>query len=85
MLAPCNDAREIVEQAQLRHRGFFTTIDYPEFGASVEHPAFFAKSNSCRIGVRSRAPRIGEHNAEIFGEIGLGAGDLAELVKAEVI
>ena len=29
MLAPCNDAREILEQPQLRSRDFFTTIEYP--------------------------------------------------------
>jgi crotonobetainyl-CoA:carnitine CoA-transferase CaiB-like acyl-CoA transferase len=77
MLAPCNDAREILEQAQLRDRELFTTIDYPEFGASVEHPDFFAKSNRCRIGIRRPAPRIGEHNAEVYTEIGLSEADLA--------
>jgi crotonobetainyl-CoA:carnitine CoA-transferase CaiB-like acyl-CoA transferase len=85
MLAPCNDAREIFEQTQLRHRELFTTIDYPEFGASVEHPEFFAKSSACRIGVRRRAPRVGEHNAEVFGEIGFAAADLAELSAEGVI
>jgi crotonobetainyl-CoA:carnitine CoA-transferase CaiB-like acyl-CoA transferase len=85
MLAPCNDAREILEQAQLRSRSLFTTIDYPEFGAKVEHPDFFAKSTNCHIGIRSRAPRIGEHNAEVFGEIGLSATDVAALSAEGVI
>jgi crotonobetainyl-CoA:carnitine CoA-transferase CaiB-like acyl-CoA transferase len=85
MLAPCNDAREILDQAQLRARSLFTTIDYPEFGASVEHPDFFAKSSRCHIGIRSRAPRVGEHNAEIYGEIGLSATDLAALSAEGVI
>jgi crotonobetainyl-CoA:carnitine CoA-transferase CaiB-like acyl-CoA transferase len=85
MLAPCNDAREILEQPQLRHRELFTTIEYPEFGAAVEHPDFFAKSNTCRIGVRTRAPKVGEHNAEIFGEIGVTEKDLAALVRDGVV
>jgi crotonobetainyl-CoA:carnitine CoA-transferase CaiB-like acyl-CoA transferase len=85
MLAPCNDAREILEQPQLRHRELFTTIEYPEFGAAVEHPDFFARSNSCRIGVRSRAPKIGEHNAEIFGELGVSESDLATLARDGVV
>jgi len=85
MLAPCNDAREIFEQTQLRQRELFTTIDYPEFGASVEHPDFFAKSSTCRIGIRRRAPRIGEHNAEVFGEIGLAAAELEQLAAEGVI
>jgi crotonobetainyl-CoA:carnitine CoA-transferase CaiB-like acyl-CoA transferase len=85
MLAPCNDAREILAQPQLRFRELFTTIEYPEFGASVEHPDFFAKSNTCRIGVRSRAPKIGEHNVEIFGEIGVTPSELAALARDGVV
>ena len=85
MLAPCNDAREIVEQPQLRSRELFTTLEYPELGASLLHPAFFAKSTACRIGVRSRAPRVGEHNAELFSELGLSAADLAALADEKVL
>ena len=85
MLAPCNDAREIAEQPQLRDRGLFTTIEYPELGAALPHPAFFAKSSACRIGVRGRAPRVGEHNAAVYGELGLGAAELAALASEGVI
>ena len=85
MLAPCNDAREISEQPQLRSRGFFTTLDYPELGASLEHPAFFARSNVCRTDVRRRAPRIGEHNAEIYAELRLDPEERGRLVGRGVI
>jgi crotonobetainyl-CoA:carnitine CoA-transferase CaiB-like acyl-CoA transferase len=85
MLAPCNDAAGILEQPQLRSRGFFTTVDYPELGAALEHPAFFAKSSACRIGVRGRAPRVGEHNAAVYGELGLGAADLEALARDGVV
>lgn len=85
MLAPCNDAREISEQPQLRHRELFTTLEYPELGAAIEHPAFFAKSSREGLGIRGRAPRIGEHNAELYGELGLGADELAELRRDGVI
>ena len=85
MLAPCNDAAEISHQPQLRHRGLFTTVDYPELGASIEHPDFFAKSSRCRIGIRRRAPRVGEHNRELYGELGITADGLAELAAAGVV
>ena len=85
MLAPCNDAREIVDQPQLRSRELFTTLDYPELGASLLHPAFFGKSTACRIGVRSRAPRVGEHNAEVFAELGLDAAALEALAREAVV
>ena len=85
MLAPCNDAREIFEQPQLRDRELFTTLDYPELGAAIEHPGFFARSSLGGMGIRSRAPRIGEHNAEVYAELGLGVDDLTRLRGEGVI
>jgi crotonobetainyl-CoA:carnitine CoA-transferase CaiB-like acyl-CoA transferase len=69
LLAPCNDAREIVEHVQLRDRQLFVRLDYPHLGASIEHPDFFAKVRNGRIAVRRRAPRIGEHDAELRAEL----------------
>jgi crotonobetainyl-CoA:carnitine CoA-transferase CaiB-like acyl-CoA transferase len=69
LLAPCNDAREIVEHVQLRDRQLFVRLDYPHLGASIEHPDFFAKVRSGRIALRRRAPRIGEHDAEVRAEL----------------
>ena len=69
LLAPCNDAREILNQPQLRHRGFFERVDYPELGLSLEHPAFFARSSLGGLGLRRGAPALGAHSAEIREEI----------------
>jgi crotonobetainyl-CoA:carnitine CoA-transferase CaiB-like acyl-CoA transferase len=87
MLAPCNNAKEILEQPQLRERELFVTLEYPELGASIEHPDFFAKPSpgEGRIAIRRRAPRIGEHNAEVFGELGIGERELGELAQQGVI
>jgi len=79
LLAPCNDAREIVEHPQLRSRELFVTLDYPELGAAIEHPDFFARTADRAIRIRRRAPRVGEHNAEVYGELGLGAPELEKL------
>ena len=85
MLAPCNDAREISEQPQLRFRELFTTIEYPALGAAIEHPGCFAKSSWERLGVRGPAPRIGEHNEAVYGELGVSAMELAELRTEGVV
>ncbi|MGH0029618.1 MAG: CaiB/BaiF CoA transferase family protein [Myxococcota bacterium] len=68
LLAPCNDAREIAGHEQLRDRGLFRTLDYPHLGVSLEHPAFFAKVEEAPVGIRRRAPRVGEHDAEVDAE-----------------
>ena len=85
MLAPCNDAKEISEQSQLRFRELFITLEYPELGAAIEHPAFFAKSSRESLAIRSRAPRVGEHNAEIYAELGLDAAELDALAAKGVV
>jgi len=85
MLAPCNNAREILDQPQLRHREVFVTLEYPEFGLSIEHPDAFAKSNTNKIGIRQRAPRIGEHNVEVYREIGVAEAELASLAREGVV
>jgi crotonobetainyl-CoA:carnitine CoA-transferase CaiB-like acyl-CoA transferase len=83
LLAPCNDAAEVLAQRQLRARGLFASIDYPELGASIEHPAFFARTDG--VALRRRAPRVGEHNAEVYGALGLGPADLGKLAAEGVI
>jgi benzylsuccinate CoA-transferase BbsE subunit len=85
LLAPCNDAREILKQKQLRDRELFVTLEYPELGASIEHPGFFARSSEFSIGVRGRAPRIGEHNREIYADLGISPSELDALIEQGVI
>jgi crotonobetainyl-CoA:carnitine CoA-transferase CaiB-like acyl-CoA transferase len=63
----------------------FTSIEYPELDATIEHPVAFAKASIGGIGIRSRAPRIGEHNAEIYAEIGVDAASLEALVQQGVV
>ena len=69
LLAPCNDAREILEHVQLRSRELFRRIDYPQWDVSLEHPDFFAKFRNHPVHVRRSAPRIGEHQEEVLGAI----------------
>ncbi len=82
MLAPAYTAREIAASRQLAAREFFVDLDHPELGTAIKFPGPFAKSNFTPIGIRRRAPRLGEHNAEIYGTLGL---DVATLATERVI
>ncbi|MFI5364247.1 MAG: CaiB/BaiF CoA transferase family protein [Candidatus Binatia bacterium] len=82
MLAPANTAREIVGSRQLAAREFFVDLEHPHLGATIKFPGAFAKTNLGNVGIRRRAPRLGEHNAEVYGALGL---DVAALAKDGVI
>ena len=45
----------------------------PEEGASLELPDFFAKTADRAVRIRCRAPRLGEHEAEVFAAWGAGS------------
>jgi benzylsuccinate CoA-transferase BbsE subunit len=85
MLAPANTAREILASRQLAARDFFVEIAHPEWGVTLSYPGAFAKSSVGGIGVRCRAPRLGEHNAEVYGGLGLDAAAQASLHADGVI
>jgi crotonobetainyl-CoA:carnitine CoA-transferase CaiB-like acyl-CoA transferase len=78
MLAPANTAREIVASRQLAAREFFVDLEHPHLGTTIKFPGPFAKTNLGNVGIRRRAPRLGEHNAEVYGALGLDAATLAK-------
>jgi len=78
-LAPCNDAPAVAAQPQLRARGLFATLALAEPGAALELPGAFARSSAHAIGPRRRAPRVGEHNAEVFAAAGVARAELEQL------
>ena len=89
MLAPANTAREIVASEQLAARHFFADVDHPGRGA-LRLPGAFALSTSTdpdatAIAVRGPAPRLGEHTADVLGEIGVDGDALARLRAEGVV
>jgi crotonobetainyl-CoA:carnitine CoA-transferase CaiB-like acyl-CoA transferase len=84
MLAPVNDSREIAASEQLAARRFFAEIDDRGRGLRYALPARFAVASEVETDVRGPAPRLGEHNAEVYAEIGIDERELAELRRAGV-
>jgi crotonobetainyl-CoA:carnitine CoA-transferase CaiB-like acyl-CoA transferase len=76
---------DVFQNPQLLSRNYWRNIDHPQLGESIQYPGYFAKSSRFEYAIRHRAPYIGEHNAEIFGAIGISSDELYNLNQAGII
>ena len=83
---PAATPDEILDNEQLWGRSYFVEVEDPQSGRSMVYPgAPYQLSQSPWI-FSHPAPRIGQHNAEIFrGDLGLSAGELERLSSAGTI
>lgn len=84
-ICPLFSMEDEVKDPHLAARAYWTQIEHPELGAAISYPRQFIRSSECETGTRFKAPLIGEHNAEVYGEIGLSGGQLVVLKEAGVI
>ncbi|BBZ26290.1 putative CoA-transferase [Mycolicibacterium madagascariense] len=59
-LVPVNDASDLPESAQYRHRGFFREVHHPVLG-TVRHPTVPYLLSASPAVITSAAPALGEH------------------------
>jgi crotonobetainyl-CoA:carnitine CoA-transferase CaiB-like acyl-CoA transferase len=82
--APISSIADIVAEPHVQARGTLLTVDDPEIGP-VLMPAPVPRLSATPAVVRRPAPRLGEHNAEVYGALGLAPADLDELRAAGII
>jgi len=76
---------EILNLAQHREREYFVEIDYPELG-KVTQPGAPFRMTETPWEIRTKAPFLGEHNDEVYGEcLGYTKGDLIRLRQRGII
>lgn len=76
----------LVDDPQLNDRGFFSAIEHPELGRTVQYPGGPIHFTTTPWRIARRPPLLGEHNTEVYGnELGLGADRLSALKQAGVI
>ncbi len=80
---PVNSPRDFMEDPHIVERGFFGTVSHPVLGSFAQPGAPFLLDGQ-RRGPRP-APMLGQHNAEVFGELGLSGDELGVLSAEGVI
>jgi crotonobetainyl-CoA:carnitine CoA-transferase CaiB-like acyl-CoA transferase len=84
-IGPLSSMEDLLNDECLRQRNFWVEIEHPELGAKIINPREFVKSSEADCSTRFRAPLVGEHNENVYGEIGLSGEEISSLKKSGVI
>jgi crotonobetainyl-CoA:carnitine CoA-transferase CaiB-like acyl-CoA transferase len=83
-ISPVNTVEDLLASPHLRERSFFVGVDHPAVGA-VEYAGPPSRMPLTPPTVR-RAPLLGEHNGEVYGDLlGISAREQVRLAAAGVI
>ena len=84
-IGPLSSMEDLLNDECLNARRFWKEIEHPELGTNIAYPREFVKSTETDCSTRFRAPLIGEHNGEIYEELGLSEPELARLNQNGII
>ena len=82
LLAPINTMADIMQDRQLDAREYFVMVDHGPLG-QVTYPGPWARLSATPLANTPRAPRIGEHNAAVYGEL-LGLAPQRQLLLQQL-
>jgi CoA:oxalate CoA-transferase len=82
---PVNTMKDVVEDAHLRHRRYFVPVERDDTGP-LTYPGAPYRFSQTPWAMRHPAPRLGEHNEEIYGgRLGVSRAELLLLWQTEII
>ena len=86
LMSPCNTVKDIRESIQLEARDFWLELYHPEVDAMVTYLGPYIKMGESPIQLRRAAPRIGQHNEDVYmGVLGIDRERLIHLKQVGVI
>ena len=85
LIAPVTRIDEVAASEQLAARGYWRDVEHPELGRSFRYPGPFVHCEAKPIAYRRRPPTVGEHNREIYAELGIDDSELARLREQGIV
>jgi crotonobetainyl-CoA:carnitine CoA-transferase CaiB-like acyl-CoA transferase len=84
-IGPLSSMQDLIEDECLKERDFWTKIEHPELRTSITYPRTYIRSTEMDCDIKFRAPLIGEHNDEVYKDLGLNEEYLQILKKEGII
>ncbi len=84
-LAPVNSPKDILGSMQLAHRNYFVDVPHSATTAPLRMPGAPYCLSRTPWRISRPAPKLGEHNTEVFSSIGIDGARCRELKRAGVI
>lgn len=84
-IAPVNTPADLLESRQLKYRGHYVEVMHPLRDKPMLMPGAPYKLSETPWHIQRRAPCLGEHNAEVYGEIGIDCTELEMLYSGGVV
>ena len=81
---PVYELDEVFADEQVKHLELVAQIEQPGYG-TARMLAFPVRASATPAAIRRPAPRLGEHTAEVLGEIGVAPGEIERLAAAGTI
>ncbi len=77
---------DLLDNEHLAARDYWIELEHEDIGESVTYPGPWAKLSATPLAVRRRAPQLGEHNHEVYGDLlGLSDDKIKQLAADGVI
>ena len=76
---------EVIRDPHFIARGFPVAVEHPELGERFVYPGAPYRFSASPWAIQRRAPLLGEHTAEVLGEIGIGPDEVDRLRAAGVV
>jgi crotonobetainyl-CoA:carnitine CoA-transferase CaiB-like acyl-CoA transferase len=81
---PVYEFDEVFTDPQVRHLGLVTEVEQPGYG-TARMLAYPVRASATPAAIRRPAPLLGEHTAEVLGEIGMSREEIDRLAAAGAI